>query len=97
MADTTSSFVIGRSLAGPDEYSDGQIDDYKIYRRKLSGQEIQQAFVLGRSKFTVENKISLYPNPANDVISIQSSLNLNNAYYSITDVAGKIELSGKLN
>lgn len=41
VSDTTAPFVIGRSLAGPDEYSDGLIDDYKVYDRILTANEIE--------------------------------------------------------
>ena len=37
---TTSSFAVGRSLAGPDEYSNGLIDNLKVYCRVLSENEI---------------------------------------------------------
>lgn len=38
--DTVHSFAIGRSLSGPDEYSDGAIDELKIYNRVLTNLEI---------------------------------------------------------
>ncbi len=38
--DIIHSFTIGRSLSGPDEYSDGAIDELKIYNRVLTDIEI---------------------------------------------------------
>jgi len=38
--DTIHSFSIGRSLSGPDEYSDGVIDELRIYNRVLTNIEI---------------------------------------------------------
>ena len=42
VGDTTTSFTVGRSLAGPDEYSDGLIDELKVYCRTLDETEIRQ-------------------------------------------------------
>lgn len=40
IGDTTTSFAIGRSLSGPDEFSDGLMDDIKVFCRVLSDGEI---------------------------------------------------------
>ncbi|MGN7786423.1 LamG domain-containing protein [Niabella sp. 22666] len=38
--DHVNSYAIGRSLSGPDEYSDGKIDEVRIYNRALSDAEL---------------------------------------------------------
>ena len=38
--DNTNSYTIGRSLSGPDEYSNGKIDEVRIYNRALQDAEI---------------------------------------------------------
>jgi len=38
--DTVNAYAIGRSLSGPDEYSDGMIDELRIYNRALKGPEL---------------------------------------------------------
>ncbi|MFT4093401.1 MAG: LamG domain-containing protein [Niabella sp.] len=38
--DTVNVYAIGRSLSGPDEYSDGMIDEVRIYNRALNGPEL---------------------------------------------------------
>jgi len=53
VGDTTSSFAVGRSLAGPDEYSDGLIDDLKVYCRALNDNEI---VVISSTKPTHQNQ-----------------------------------------
>ena len=38
--DTVNAYAIGRSLSGPDEYSDGMIDEVRIYNRALRDSEL---------------------------------------------------------
>ncbi len=47
---------------------------------------------------TIDNssKIYLFPNPANDFITINCKLNNKTAQYSIVDITGKVVMSGKL-
>ncbi len=40
--DYENSYVIGRSLSGPDEYSDGVIDDLIIFKRALTSEEVRK-------------------------------------------------------
>lgn len=42
--DYENSYAIGRSLSGPDEYSDGVIDDFIIFKRALTSEEVQELF-----------------------------------------------------
>ncbi len=96
VADTTAPFVIGRSLAGPDEYSDGLIDDYKIYNRVLTPTEITNIFTTGLGEHSTDNSFAVYPNPVIDMVTINTKSAVNNTNYFIVDVPGKILKSGKL-
>lgn len=95
IADTTSSFIVGRSLAGPDEYSDGHIDDLKIYYRVLNSEEVDEIFTVGRSEITKPNGLSAYPNPVMDKLIIRTSSNAR-SNYTISDVSGRVFMSGRL-
>lgn len=95
-ADTTAPFVIGRSLAGPDEYSDGLIDDYKIYNRVLTPAEIGNTFATGLKNDLTNQQFSVYPNPVKGVMTIQSKTNISGLDYAITDALGRIFYSGQL-
>lgn len=54
IGDTTTSFAIGRSLSGPDEFSNGQIDDLKVFCRVLNETEI--GLIATAPPFRKENK-----------------------------------------
>ena len=43
------------------------------------------------------NSISVYPNPVNDYLHIQSKIDISNVNYEIVDVKGKVILEGTLN
>jgi hypothetical protein len=87
IADTTASFAIGRSLAGPDEYSDGLIDDFKVFYRVLSSTEIDTAFTTGIKDKHLENEFAFYPNPAKETITVGNFPFGSNV--TITDITGK--------
>lgn len=53
--DTIHSFTVGRSLSGPDEYSDGAIDELRVYNRILTNTEIT-VLPLRMISFSGENK-----------------------------------------
>lgn len=86
IADTTASFAIGRSLAGPNEYSDGWIDDFKVYYRVLTSNEIDTVFTTGIEKH-LEKDFAIYPNPAKETITISNYPF--GASIAISDMAGK--------
>ncbi len=71
VTDTTAHFVIGRSLAGPDEYSNGLVDDYKIFNRVLTQEEIGNIYETGLAEVSKQNEVALFPNPANDFVSLK--------------------------
>jgi len=47
--DPLNSYTIGRSLSGPDEYSNGKIDEVRIYNRALQDTEIMQLTTISTS------------------------------------------------
>ncbi len=96
VADTTSSFIIGRSLAGPDEYSDGWIDDYRIYRRALVDEEINESFLLGSYEHGQKVEPTFYPNPANTLLNIGGLSQNEFSHYHIFDITGKSQLTGRV-
>lgn len=85
IADSTASFFVGRSLTGPNEYSNGLIDDLKVYYRALSDAEIVTSVELERPS---KNSISVYPNPSIENMSIDN-LPIG-CSVSITDLTGKV-------
>ncbi|MGC4130394.1 MAG: T9SS type A sorting domain-containing protein [Bergeyella sp.] len=88
--DLINPYVIGRSLSGPDEYSNGVIDDMKIFKRALTSQEVGVLVStgnLGAANITLSKNISIYPNPVSDFINIKSSEKIKSA--EIFDMSGK--------
>ena len=73
--DHQNPFVIGRSLSGPDEYSNGVIDDIIIYKKALTAEEVKELVnqTATDNKEIIQNtdKISLSPNPATTYFTIQ--------------------------
>ena len=65
-------YSIGTSLTGSDEYSNGVIDDIKIYARPLSTNEINLITGLEKEKLEKE-QFNIYPNPANTSIQVRTS------------------------
>jgi hypothetical protein len=43
-----------------------------------------------------KNQLILYPNPADDVVGLKSTMPLNLAEYLIFDVTGRLRISGRL-
>ena len=76
----------GYSPGGPDEYSRGKIDDIGIWNRALTQEEISNLYnsvssnecltmtiktgALSTNPVTYTNTVNIYPNPANDHITI---------------------------
>ncbi len=94
VSDTAAPYVIGRSLAGPDEYSNGLIDDYKIYDRVLDSSEIKHNYDGELAKIKASKPVTVFPNPATDKIEV--SYGQPQVDYKIADALGRIVLSGKL-
>ena len=71
---------IGRNWINDLGYFDGDIDDIGIWNRPLSSMEVSQLYsgsTLGTNKFVEsKNEIKLYPNPTDDVLTIDSKIPL---------------------
>lgn len=87
--DTTTSFVIGRSLAGPDEYSDGWIDDVRVYNRVLTASEVGSIFSSVNDVTHSDQIAVVFPNPANDLVEVHLSQPIKTEFV-LTDVLGRI-------
>lgn len=91
--DIVNSYVIGRSLSGPDEYSDGIIDDLKIFKRAINSTEVSTLVSTGSlSTQIVESpskSITIFPNPATDFINIQNQKNAKITNAEIFDANGR--------
>lgn len=72
-------FSLGRGLDYSSTFN-GAIDDLKIYNYAVSDTEVSNLYnynSLETEGFTLEsNKIKLYPNPANDILNIETSLEI---------------------
>ena len=88
--DDVNSFAIGRSLSGPDEYSDGKIDDIAIYNKALTQSEIQQ---LLSAEDIAKKALILYPNPVAEYLNIE---NYQDASVKIFSIEGKLVFSGQI-
>ncbi len=88
--DSTNPYVIGRSLSGPDEYSNGIIDEVRIYNRTLRDSELLELpTTITAIKNVPQPTIGIYPNPATDMLYINTDIAFSNAVLSITDCMGK--------
>lgn len=92
--DLVNPYVIGRSLSGPDEYSDGTIDEVRIYNRALRDSEIA---TLPATTTAVKEQalrtVSIYPNPASEMLYCHTDKWFQHAVLSISDLMGKEVLS----
>jgi len=90
----TSPLTFGRSLYGPDEYSNGLIDDFIIYSRTLSDTEIQNLYnqsnpaLFVKDVSLLDNDVKIFPNPTNSILNIKSIETIKSI--QIIDIAGRI-------
>lgn len=67
-------FVIGSGRTTSSQFFDGKIDDLRIYNRALSGSEINDLYnetpASIESNPLSDNKVKVYPNPANDRVNV---------------------------
>lgn len=92
--DNVNPYVIGRSLSGPDEYSDGIIDEVRIYNRALQEAEL---ITLPTDTATNTTKIeerhllplNVYPNPASGMLYCKTDKPFQDAIVLVKDVLGK--------
>mgnify|MGYP000571897085 CR=1 FL=1 len=88
----------------------GDLDDIGIYCKALSGAEIKdlytkEATLSVNDNFIANSKLSIFPNPANDIVSIEYSINgginlkgeLYNSQGQIVKVLESISGSGNIN
>lgn len=88
VTDTTSSFVVGRSLAGPDEYSDGWIDELRVYNRELTSIEVGNIFS-STIPISQHNKVIVAPNPAKDFVEFHLIGSNHETEFTLTDMLGR--------
>lgn len=77
----------------------GILDDIGIWDRALTPIEVLDLFngsSVGVAQLQNDTEISIFPNPANDVITIQTSAAQINSTYDIVDVLGNEVLTGKI-
>jgi hypothetical protein len=78
----------------------GSMEDIYIYNRALTSSDIAEFSIYhkptGLSPNSIEEDCILYPNPVKDVLNISTALNFRNSKYRITDMGGKLLLSGFL-
>lgn len=102
---TTSSYNIGSFTlllgainTSSGEVFNGKLDDVAVWNRALTPTEITDVFtVTSINETTLENKISIYPNPANNLITLNATKEFIGTTYSIVDLVGRTILSGKIN
>ena len=78
----------------------GKIDDIGIWNRALTQQEITDLYntnTVGINEPLQGKLFSVFPNPAQSVITVKADSKLIGAVYSIYDNTGRVVLSGKLN
>ena len=86
-----------------DSYLDGALDDVRLYNYILSDNEIDSLYKLGiPSKnipvYSDNSNLSIYPNPAVDVLYLKYSIkNNNDIYVNIYSLSGKIIRSIEMN
>ncbi len=78
----------------------GSMEDIYLYNRALSRDEIDEFSIYNKPTGLIPNSIEedciLYPNPVRDNLTISISMDLLNSKYRITDMDGKLLMSGFL-
>ena len=100
LSGTTGNHNFGASLTGSDQYLNGCLDDIGIWNRALTAIEVNNLFNegnVGIGDQIQNNSISIFPNPAQNVINVMADNKFLSEIYSIYDNTGKVVLTGKLN
>jgi hypothetical protein len=101
MITNTKTIEIGRVFSPLTyEFFNGKIDDIGIWNRALTQQEITALYNganVGINDISIENQFSIFPNPAQNVITLKATTKLDGSVYSIYDNIGRVVASGKLN
>lgn len=94
--DTVNAYVIGRSLSGPDEYSDGIIDEVRIYNRALKEPEMTTLptdTTTGTNPTKIGDlafrSLGIFPNPATEKVYCITGKPFHNATLTIKDLLGR--------
>ena len=112
---TNNTMEVGRDIYGATEFSNGKIDDIGIWNRALNQQEVANLYnsignnecltmtintgVLSTTPVTYTSTVNIYPNPANDQITIDCG-NLANVVgwnIKITNMLGQEVFSQPMN
>jgi hypothetical protein len=92
---------IGRHGISPNLWHmNGKIDDIGLWNRALTQEEITSLYLgssLGINNVSQSNLFSVYPNPAQNVINVNTDANLVGSVFAIYDNTGKVVKTGKLN
>lgn len=95
-----SSLRIGMAIPGPStQYFKGKIDDVRIYSRAINAQEVTALFSQQNSigsTLNSSNKISIFPNPANDLLFISGEYNYQTSKVTLFDITGKLVLENTI-
>lgn len=96
-----NKLYIGKDEPGGLEYFNGKLDETKIYARKLLPYEIrniyQSSLINGMLQFELDFGVKLYPNPATNLITIESEKYLVDEV-SVYDMQGReLPVTVKLN
>ena len=100
LSGTAGNHNFGASLTGTDQYLNGCLDDIGIWNRELTAIEVNNLFNegnVGIGDQIQNNSISIFPNPAQNVINVMADNKFLSEIYSIYDNTGKVVLTGKLN
>jgi len=100
LSGTAGNHNFGASLTGTDQYLNGCLDDIGIWNRALTAIEVNNLFNegnVGIGDQIQNNSISIFPNPAQNVINVMADNKFLSEIYSIYDNRGKVVLTGKLN
>lgn len=105
--------IIGKDMPGLVEYSKGKIDDIGVWNRALTQDEVISLYyaenscqslvintgVLGFNPVIYNNTVTIYPNPANDHITIDCGnlANVNGWSIKIVNTLGQEVFSGAMN
>jgi len=84
---------IGRSQFNSDSYFIGRIDDFRIYNYELPPEQITSLYngTLSTEEPVLENSVTIWPNPANDVLHI-TTRNHTFSSLSMFDLNGRMIL-----
>ncbi|NMH28853.1 LamG-like jellyroll fold domain-containing protein [Flavobacterium silvaticum] len=88
--DSENLYAIGRSLSGPDEYTDGKIDEISVYKRAMTSEEIGDILAVSQNQIPT---LKMYPNPATAVVNIENYASPDINIYS---AEGRLVFSGSI-